>query len=368
VEDPFHVSLDEKLGLLRSCDERMRAVAGVAIAKATMDLQQEEKLFASTEGTEVRQCTTSCGAGIEATSVGPSGVQTRTYPCSCRGNYASRGFEFIRDMALPEHAERVAREAVQLQDADQCPSGTFTVILGTDQLAIQVHESCGHPTELDRVFGSEVNYAGASFMTPDLLGNLAYGSERVTITSDATLEGSLGSFGWDDEGVPATRFAIVDRGRFVEYQTSRETASVLGVRPNGTMRAHGWGNMPLIRMCTVSLEPGDGTWEDLLADTDDGLLFLNSRSWSIDDRRWSFQFGAEIAWRIRKGRLAEMLKNPTYSGVTTEFWSGCDGVADRATWQVWAPHLRQGPAGADRRRGSRLLLRPLPQRQDRERL
>lgn len=334
AESPFDVPLEEKLDILFRCNELMMGVEGVAIAKATMDFREENKLFVSSEGSVIRQRTVQSGAGTSATTVGASGVQTRSFPYSFRGQFENRGFEHVRRLGLVENAERVAREAVELQTAPQCESGITTVILGGNQLALQIHESCGHPTELDRALGTEINFAGGTFMQPELLGNLKYGSEKVTITYDATIEGALGSYGWDDEGVAGQRFTIIDRGRFVEYQTSRETAPILGVRANGTMRADGWNNLPLIRMATVSLEPGDVSYEDLIAGTDDGLLLMDNRSWSIDDMRVNFQFGTELGWRIKKGKLAGMVKNPTYTGTTTEFWNSCDAVADRASWKV----------------------------------
>ena len=333
-ESPFDVPLEEKLDLLFACTEEMMKVEGLALCRATMNFREENKLFVSTDGSIIRQRVVQTGGGISATSVGASGVQTRSYPQGFRGQFENRGFELIRSMPLLENCQRIAKEAVQLQDAPQCENGLTTVILGGQQLALQVHESCGHPTELDRVLGTEVNFAGSSFMTPDLLGNLKYGSEHVTITSDATIEGSLGSFGWDDEGVPGQRFTIIDKGRFVEYQTSRETAPILGVRANGTMLADGWNNLPLIRMATVSLEPGDIPYEELIATTDDGLLLCDNRSWSIDDRRVNFQFGTEVGWKIEKGKIVGMVKNPIYSGITTEFWNSCDGVADKDSWSV----------------------------------
>ena len=333
-ENPFDTPLEEKLDLLFSCTERMSSVEGIALCKATMDFREENKLFVSTEGSIIRQRRVESGGGISASSVGPAGVQTRSFPQGFRGQFVCGGFEHLRSLPLLENSERIAKEAVKLQSAPLCEDRKMTVILGGQQLALQIHESCGHPTELDRVLGTEVNFAGSSFMTPDLLGNLQYGSEQVTICSDASIEGSLGSFGWDDEGVPGQRFTIIDKGRFVEYQTSRESAPILGVSANGTMLADGWNNIPLIRMATISLEPGDTPYEDLIADTEDGLLLTENQSWSIDDRRVNFQFGAEGGWRIKNGKLDHMVRNPIYSGTTTEFWNSCDGVADRASWHV----------------------------------
>jgi TldD protein len=333
-ESPFDVPLEDKLDILFECDKLIREVEGVALSRCTMDFREESKLFVSSEGSVIRQKSIQSGAGISATSVGEGGVHTYSYPQGFRGQFENRGFEMIRNMPLKENARKVAETAVALQTAPEAPSGTGTLILGGLQLALQVHESCGHPSELDRALGTEVNFAGSTFMQPETLGKLKYGSDLVTITSDATIEGSLGSFGWDDEGVKGQRFNIIDKGMFVEYQTSRETAASFGVRANGTMLAQGWNNVPLIRMSTISLEPGNTPYADLISSTEKGLLICNNQSWSIDDKRVNFQFGGEAGWLVENGKITTMVKNPIYSGKTTEFWNSCDCVADKDTWSV----------------------------------
>ncbi len=224
----------------------------------------------------------------------------------------------------------------------------MTIILGPTQLALQVHESCGHPIELDRVFGTEASYAGTSFLTTEKLGNFRYGSEIVNITADATVPAGLGTFGYDDEGVPAQRTPIVRDGIFVGYLTSRETAAMLGQQSNGAMRADGWNRIPLIRMTNVNLEPGEWDLDDLIADTDDGIYMEMNKSWSIDDKRLNFQFGTEIAYQIKRGKLGQMYKNATYTGITTQFWASCDAICSREPLEpVGDAQLRQGPAHAD---------------------
>ena len=191
--------------------------------------------------------------------------------------------------------------------------------------------------------GMEASFAGTSFLTTDKLNNFRYGSDAVTIVADATVEGGLGSFGFDDEGVPAQRTVIVDRGNFAGYLTSRETASRYGERSNGTMRADSWSRIPLIRMTNVNLEPGDWRLDDLIADTDEGIYMQTNRSWSIDDRRLNFQFGTEIAWEVNGGKLGRMLKNPTYTGTTPIFWGSCDAVCAPDEWIVWGtPNCGKG--------------------------
>ncbi|HEY8806045.1 MAG TPA: TldD/PmbA family protein, partial [Candidatus Limnocylindria bacterium] len=247
-----------------------------------------------------------------------------------------------------QHAPRIADEAVALLGAKQCPQDIRTsVILSSNQLMLQCHESCGHPIELDRALGTEAAFAGTSFLTPDRLGSFRYGSEHVNIAIDATRKGGLGTFGYDDEGVPATEGWAVKDGIFVGYLMSRETAAAMGTTSNGTMRADGWARLPLIRMTNVSVMPGTaGTLEDLIADTDDGIYMDTNRSWSIDDRRLNFQFGTQVGWEINNGKRGAMLRNPTYTGITPEFWGSCDAVCSESEWVMWGtPNCGKGQPG-----------------------
>lgn len=361
-EDPFSVKLEDKINLLLEADRLMRKDPRIRVAQGSVSVFREDKVFASTEGTYVEQSKTETGAGISALAAEAGEVQRRSYPSSFGGDYAARGYEYVREMDLVGHAEQVADEALALLEAPQCPSDTTTVILGSGQLALQVHESCGHPSELDRVFGTEASYAGTSFITPDKLGKLQYGSAAVNIAADATIAGGLGSFAYDDEGVPAQRVPLVRNGLYVNYLTSRETAarlsrelergataggadaaSVREARSNGTMRADGWNRLPIIRMTNINLEPGDWSFEELVRDTKEGIYMETNKSWSIDDKRLNFQFGTEIAWEIKDGSLGRMLKNPTYTGITPEFWRSCDAVCDRKHWHLWGlPNCGKG--------------------------
>lgn len=283
-------------------------------------------------------------AGVSATAAAAGETQRRSYPSSHGGAVAARGWEHIEEVALPDHAGRVAREAAELLRADPCPSGTMDIILEGSQLALQLHESCGHPIELDRVLGTEASFAGKSFLTLDKLDSLQYGSPIVNIVADATIPGALGSFAYDDEGVPGQRVDIVRDGIFVGYLTSRETAIVLGQQSNGAMRADGWNRIPLIRMTNINLLPGQaGSLEELVRDTDDGLLMCTNRSWSIDDRRLNFQFACELAWRIRGGQIVAPVRNPSYQGITPQFWNSCDAICGPEEWRVWGvPNCGKG--------------------------
>jgi TldD protein len=343
-EDPFGVALDEKLRILMEADERMGAVAGVAIRESNIVGGRERKTFASSAGAWIEQEIVEAGAGIEATAVNESEMQQRSYPNSFGGQVVTGGFEAVRALDLAEHAQETAELAVALLDAPQCPSGEMDLVLDSTQVALQIHESCGHPTELDRVFGTEASFAGTSFLTTDKLGELRYGSELVNIDADATAPGGLGTFGYDDEGVPAQNVPLISGGLLVGYLTSRETAPRIGRRSMGSARGWSWSHIPLIRMTNINLRPGDaGSLEDLIADTREGIFMSVNKSWSIDDRRLNFQFGDQAGWIIKNGKRTQLVKNPTYTGITPQFWGSCDAICGADEWTLWGlPNCGKG--------------------------
>jgi TldD protein len=344
--DPFDVAPETKLDLLLKADEVLRRNKKVKISETFLGSYKTEKTFASTEESFIEQEIVECGAGIAATAIEGDEVQVRSYPNSFRGNFATQGYEWIERLALADQAERVAEEASQLLGAKPCPSKITTLILDGSQMALQVHESVGHPIELDRILGTEASYAGTSFLEPGMVGHFKYGSEWVNIVADATYPGGLGTFGYDDEGIKAQRVPILSRGILVNLLTSRETVHHLGRESNGTMRADGWNRIPLIRMTNINLEPGEWTLEQMIADTEEGLFLTTNRSWSIDDKRINFQFGTEIGWEIKNGKLGEMVKNPTYTGITPKFWNSCDAIANRDHWKMWGtPNCGKGEPG-----------------------
>ena len=343
TEDPFTVSLEEKVALLMEATRRMQAVPGVTFAEGGIDLFRRSTWFASSEGAAIDQVTTQSGGGIEATAIAGGEVQRRSFPNSFRGHVKASGYEHIRTLGLVEEAERTGTEAAELLSAPDCPSEITTLILDSGQMELQVHESIGHAVELDRVLGMEEAYAGSSFVRPDDRGRLRYASPHVSITADAALSGGLGSFGWDDEGVPAQRTPIIVDGVFQNFISSRETATRIGEVSQGAMRADGWQNLPLIRMTNISIEPGQGSLADIIGDTKDGIYMCTNQSWSIDDKRVNFQFGCEVAWRVQDGKLTTMYRNPNYAGITTEFWGSCDAVAGREEWTLWGtPNCGKG--------------------------
>jgi TldD protein len=347
TEDPFAIPIDRKIGDLLAADGRMNSVEGIAFTESSYNAQREWKTFAASDGSETEQVMTHVGAAIEVNAVEGSELQRRSYP-DAGGGYNAAGYEYIRGLDLAGHGEALAAEAVELLSAPQCPPGRRTIVLDPSQLYLQLHESCGHPIELDRVFGTEASYAGTSFLTTDKLDQgFQYGSELINIVADATAAGGLGTFGWDDEGVAAQSVPIVRGGRFVGYLSSRETAPRVGRQSGGAMRADGWNRIPLIRMTNVNLLPQPGmSLADIVADTDDGLLLSSNRSWSIDDRRLNFQFSTEVAREIKGGKVGRLLKNPTYTGITYEFWRSCDAVADDGDYRMLGtPNCGKGEPG-----------------------
>ncbi len=346
--DPFSTSIEQNLELLLRIDKELRSVEGVTLAEANLHFRRYDQWFYSSEGSDIHQTRTTTGAGFAAYSFQGSEIQKRSYPNSFGGQYQNQGYELIEQLKLVENARRIGEECVALHKADQCPQGKLDIILDSSQLGLQIHESIGHPIELDRVLGMEANFAGMSFLTLEKLRTLRYGSEIVNVVADATEQHGpgLGTFAYDDEGVAAQRTPIITNGLFTGYLSSRETAHAISEqRSNGTMRAEGWNRIPIIRMTNVSILPGEKplSLEQLIAGTERGIFFQTNRSWSIDDKRYNFQFGTEIGWEIKGGKIGRMLKNPSYSGITTEFWNSMDAICSRDHWTLWGtPNCGKG--------------------------
>ena len=329
--DPFTVDASEKAGLLIEINEKLLGHAGVKKANGWMTIRRAERLFLSTEGHDLTSDVVTTGCGYGATAVGGGDARSRRYEPPAR----TRGFENIDPADLLENVDRVAEQAVQHLKAPECPAGQFDLVLDPLNLALTIHESVGHATELDRALGYEESMAGRSFATPDLLGNMRYGSPLVTFVADNTLEGGLATHGFDDEGVGGQLWHIVEEGMFAGYGTGREVAAEIGLdRSNGTCRADHWASIPIVRIPNLSLAPGRErlTPEEIIADTKDGIYIEGHGSFSIDQMRCNFQFGGDAFWRIKDGKLAGMLKNVTYQSMTTDFWGSCDAVADDRFW------------------------------------
>lgn len=346
-KDPFEVPLEEKLDILLQAERVLGEQSPlIKTSYSYHSAFREDKLFMSTEGAEIQQQITWCGGGFMGIAIKNGEIQVRSFPASFRGDFSTSGYEFFESLALIEHAKEKGQELIKLFEAERCPSDNMDLILTTDQLALQIHESCGHPTELDRVMGTEADFAGTSFLTPEKLGKFMYGSKQVNLVADATTAGGLGTFGYDDEGTKAKKAYLTKEGLFVGYQSSRETAEELNLgESSGGMRADSPLSIPLIRMTNINLLPGDWKDEEIIEDTKDGILVMTNRSWSIDDKRINFQFGTEIGWRITNGSKEEMVKKPTYMGVTPQFWGSCDAVS-KDNWRMWGtPTCGKGVPG-----------------------
>ena len=332
--DPVEVPLEEKVALCLRADEGLRSAPEVTTSEAFVRARRERRWFGSSDASATFQEVLECGGGIEAVAVRDGVVQTRSYPSAHGGSSAQAGWEHVVGLGFEREAPRVAEEACALLRADPCPAMTTTVVIDAEQMLLQVHESVGHPTELDRIYGMEAAYAGTSFLRPDDLGRLRYGSPLMNVTADPTTPEGLGTFAFDDEGVPAAPQPIVRDGLLAGFLASRETAAMLGEGSGGSMRADGWSRMPLVRMTNLHLEPGEGSLDDLLADVEEGIFFATNRSWSIDDKRLNFQFGTQVAREIRNGKLGRLFRDATYTGITPVFWASMDALAGPEEWRL----------------------------------
>jgi len=346
--DPFSTSMEENLDLLMQIDRELRAVTGVTLAETNLNFRRYEQWYYNSDGSDIHQTRTTTGAGYAAHAFAGTEIQKRSYPNSFGGQWQNKGYELVHELKLLENARRIGEECVALLKAPRCPEGRMTVILDSSQLGLQIHESIGHPIELDRVLGYEANFAGTSFLTLDKLNTLRYGTDLVNVVADATEQHGpgLGTFAYDDEGVAAQSVPIITNGEFKGYLSSRDTAALIGrERSGGNMRAESWNRVPIVRMTNVSILPGERPLglEDLIADTGEGIYMQTNRSWSIDDKRYNFQFGCELGYEIKGGKLGRMLKNPSYSGITTEFWNSMDAICSREHWTLWGtPNCGKG--------------------------
>jgi TldD protein len=342
VIDPLSVPLSVKGDLLVAATGAAKD-AGADLAEGLYQIWDTRKWFVSSEGHRIDQHIRECGAGITASAIGDGEIQRRSWP-SHRGQYGTRGWELVDELELVANAPRMAQEARELLTAPLCPSGETTLILGGEQLALQIHESVGHAIELDRILGWEAAFAGTSWLDLDRLGTLRYGSELMNITIDPTIPGALGSFGFDDEGTPAQKRDAVRNGIWVGVLAGRDSAAVAGLDYAGSVRADGWARLPMVRMTNVGLEPGPHTLDEMIAATEDGVFMDINRSWSIDDRRLNFQFGCEYGYEIKNGERGRLLRNPTYTGIGPSFWQSMDMLSSETV--AWGtPNCGKGQPG-----------------------
>ena len=329
VRDPFAVPVAERIALLRAADANLKGPHAVS-RRGSVAAYRTRKHLVTSDGTDVRQEIVESGAGVSVTAVKAGAKPAQRYD----GRLTRQaGWEFIEHLDLAKRAARYRDDVEAMLDAPLAAERPTTLIFTPEFLALLVHESCGHPTEADRVLEYEVAFAGTTFMWPKDRGALRYGSEHVSMTADATVPGGMGTFGWDDDGVPAMRTKLIERGTFVGYLTSRETAAALGVPVTiGSARAEGWQHFPIVRMVNVSLDPGTQSYDALINGVDDGLLMESPASYSLDDKRQNFHFSTQSARVIRKGVLEGYARGVSFQSLTPAFWGRCDGVAD--DWEL----------------------------------
>ncbi|MCE9594790.1 MAG: TldD/PmbA family protein [Planctomycetes bacterium] len=334
--DPFALRDAEKLGPLRAAVAALGGRSEVSIREATFGARSRISWFASSEGAAFHQELLRTGAGIAATATASGEVVTRSWPASLGGDYQPGGFERVAEFELLAHAPRVRDEAIELCSAPTCEPGRHDLVLASNLLMLVIHESVGHATELDRALGCETDLAGHSFATPDRRGTLLFGSPWVELVADSTAVGGLDTRGIDDEGVRSQRWPLIHAGRLVDFQSSREWASALGASSSrGNARAQSWYHPPIVRITNVCLEPGSWDLEALVADTGDGILCDGVKMWSIDEQRRNFQFTAELGVEIRGGKRGRLVRAPTFTGDTLEFWRSCDAVCGPLHFRWW---------------------------------
>lgn len=326
--DPFSVPLEKKADLLLETMEALHRRAGVVRSSAGLWARRDRKLFVSTEGTHLEFDLLAGQGDCAATARLDGRFASRSFNTP----HLRMGYELIEEADFLREAPRVAAEAVEKVQAPAVEPGRYDLVLDPEHLSLTIHESCGHPSELDRALGYEANYAGTSFLTPEQRGTFRYGSPHVNLVADNTEPGTLAATGYDDDGVACQEWDIVRDGVFVGYCTSREVAPKIGERRSrGSNRADSWASVPIVRIANIGLEPGSAAFDQLVADVRRGIYIEGHGSYSIDQRRFNFQFGGDAFWLIENGKRTHMLRDVIYHGITPEFWNSCDGVADRSS-------------------------------------
>jgi len=325
--DPFRIPLEEKTTLLLNTMESLHQHSRIVRSRAHLWARQDQKLFYSTEGSHIQYDLLAAQGGFEGTAIHEGRFASRSFNTP----HLRKGYELIAESDFPSVAWGVAEEAVEKVMAPSVDPGLYDLVLDPEHLSLTMHESCGHPSELDRALGYEANYAGTSFLTPEKRGWFRYGSPCVNLVADNTEPETLAATGYDDDGVACQRWDIVREGIFVDYCTNREVATKIGeTRSRGSNRADSWGSVPMVRIANIGLQPGHASIDDLIADVKCGIYIEGHDSFSIDQRRYNFQFGGDAFWLIENGKRTHMLRDVIYHGITPEFWGSCDGVADRS--------------------------------------
>ena len=328
--DPFTIPIERKVDLLLKVNEAALGVKGVSFVSSYARAVREDRYFASSLGSRIQQDIVRSFGTFRVTAVDRAKGDSQSRNSLMQP--IQRGWEAIEEHPFIAEAEQAGEEAVAKLKAPSVEPGEYDLLLDPTNLWLTIHESCGHPTELDRALGYEANYAGTSFLTPDKLGKFRYGSKWVNMVADRTQPTGLATVAYDDDGAPAERWHLIRDGIFVDYQTTREQAGLVkGVKAHACAHADSWSSVVFQRMPNVSLDPGDSklTEEELIADIKKGILILGRGSYSIDQQRYNFQFGGQLFWEIKNGKKTRLLRDVAYQARTPEFWNACDGVAGR---------------------------------------
>ena len=326
------ISLTERIDLLQQQSELLDVDPRIVSRSASLARREVDMLLLTASGAVIEQQFRYVYPSLRVTAAQGSEAQTRTF-----GGHAycgQGGAEVLGRFGFGDAAHRVAQQAIELLTADNCPSGTMDALLAPDQMILQIHESIGHPLELDRILGDERNYAGTSFVTKDMFGSYQYGSELLNVTFDPTVDGQLASYAFDDEGTPAKRHHLIENGKLVRGlggAVSQERSGIPGV---ANARASSWNRPPIDRMANLNVEPGDQSFEELVAGVERGVYMETNNSWSIDDSRNKFQFSCEYARLIEDGELTKVVRNPSYRGISESFWRSLKGLGNRDTWKA----------------------------------
>jgi TldD protein len=349
-KNPFLISLEEKLDLLTGIEKLMRLNPDITTTSAFMSFTRTQKFYSSLDGSRIIQDIYQAGAGASCGIIKSHRDRSeRSYPTP-GGQWITGGYEIFDKIDFMNNLPRIVQETIQLSTAKECPQKEMDLVLAGDLVSLQIHESVGHPLELDRVFGYERNFSGVSFATPDKLGNLQYASEIATFVADSTYPGGLATYAFDDEGVKTEAVTLIDRGVLVNYLSDRETAQRIDKKSTACSRAEGWNNTPIVRIPNVLLLAGDKKFDDMTSEIEDGIYISSPNSWSIDDNREGFTLGGEVGWEIKNGKLGDMIKSPRYSGNTVDFWNSLDAIGDQDSWVLWGtPNCGKGQPGQNMR-------------------
>lgn len=342
--NPFTMPTEEKLAYLQNLAQKIKPQGKIVHSYCYGVFFHQEKYYGNTEGTLTGNSFYNTLPSMLVIASDGSQIQTRNWPGHMSAGRG--GFELFYDYEFEQNTERIIREATDLLSAPVIEDEKADLIIGGGHLALQLHESVGHATEADRIFGMEISYAGKTFIKPAMIGSCQYGSPCVNIYSDSSDDRGMGYHPVDDEGVPGRRVDIIKEGILADQQTSRDIAQRLGLQPSSNMKASYGDDIPLVRMTNFCLAPGEGSLEELIASTENGYLVDFTKTWSIDDNRNNFQFTTEIGWKIKDGKITGIVKEPTYFGITTEFWNSCDRICGPEEWKYHGTfHCGKGEPG-----------------------